>query len=42
MNDRQAFALRNPCYFAFQTTWPAFRYMRGCVSVIVTVNTGYE
>lgn len=42
--ERQAIALENPCRMAFETAHPRFCYVDypHCLSIIITINSGYE
>jgi hypothetical protein len=42
MNQHQTTAIENHCRMAMETMHPRFIHRRGMVSVIVTVNSGYE
>ena len=42
MGYQQNIALKYHCRFAFETCHPRFHFMRSGLSVIVTVNSGYE
>lgn len=44
MNARQQLAINHHCRFAFETAHPCFAYLtdKGRVSVVLTVNSGYE
>ena len=42
MKRPQRIALQHPCRFAFETAHPRFRVRERGLSVIVTVNSGYE
>lgn len=42
MNYRQETALRHHCRLAFETSHPRFAYIRGNVSIVLSVNSGHE
>lgn len=42
MTPQQQTALAHHCRLASETVHPRFRVLKPCVSVIVTVNSGYE
>lgn len=42
MKTYQQIALAHPCYLAGQTVHPRFGSRHGSVSLILTVNAGYE
>ena len=42
MYRRQLTAIEHHCRLAFETYHPRFKYVRGDVSIIVTVNSGHE
>ena len=42
MNLAQRIAIQHHCRLAFETAHPRFCQLHGDISVIVTVNTGYE
>jgi hypothetical protein len=42
LNDHQRFALDHHCRLAGETINPAFGYVDGLHSIVLTVNSGYE
>lgn len=42
MNKQQKIAIQNPCRFAFETMNPIFATAKPGMSVILSVNYGYE
>lgn len=44
MNSHQRFALEQPCYLAFETAAPRYRYVLfgHRMSIVLTVNAGHE
>jgi hypothetical protein len=42
MGHQHALAIKNHCRFAFETAHPQFHFFRNGLSVILTVNSGYE
>jgi hypothetical protein len=42
MSYQHNLALKHHCRFAFETANPQFHFFRRGLSVIVTVNSGYE
>lgn len=42
MTPQQTIAFNNPCYFGFECAQPRYRRIKDKVSMILTINTGYE
>ena len=42
MSYQHNIALKNHCRFAFETAHPDFHFFRRGLSVVLTVNSGYE
>lgn len=42
MSHQHVIALKHHCRFAFETAHPQFHFSRRGLSVILTVNSGYE
>lgn len=42
LNYQQETALRNHCRLGFETFHPRFAYVRGNVSIVLSLNSGYE
>ena len=42
MKRQHIVALRHPCRFAFEVTHPRYRVVDKELSIILTVNSGYE
>ena len=42
MKYQQRIAIENHCRLAFETFHPRFTYIRGSVSIVLSLNSGYE
>ena len=42
MSFQHNVAIKNHCRFAFETSHPRFHFFRRGLSIILTVNSGYE